>query len=149
MFVPDYGLCRSKKRGNRMGGRGKAFFWAADAVSLFVALCVLSDNALTMLGRGFEVDIPLLQGIFVVFQSINGQTMKTLVMALGLGSVFWAVRERRRQRHLWVSIASLFLALCTVFGKSYMETGSWDYIFYRRSQFCLALFFVGGGISYL
>lgn len=44
----------------------------------------------------------------------------------------------------WVSAASAFFALCMVFGKSYMEIGSWDYVLHSGLQFVLgSLIFCG------
>ena len=101
---------------------------------LLFSLWALSDNSLTIL----DTDLPLHTQISVYLQSFIGWDIGTLILALGLGSIFAAVSRRKQRRSPWVSAISVFFALCTVLGISYMEIGSWDYIFHSGLQFVLA-----------
>lgn len=101
---------------------------------LLLSLWALSGNSLIIL----ETDLPVHLQITAYLQSFTGWNIGTLIMALGLGSIFAIVYQRKQRRIPWVSAISVFFALCTVLGKSYMEIDSWDYIFHSVQQFVLA-----------
>lgn len=99
-----------------------------------LSLWALSDNSLTLL----ETDLSLQMQITVYLQSFVGWNIGTLILALGLAGIFATVFRKKQRRTPWVSAFSVFFALCTVLGKSYVEIGSWDYIFHSGLQFGLA-----------
>ena len=92
-------------------------------IKYFIALWVLSDDALSMLLSGYVMEVPIAKYFFTLFESIDGWGIETVFVALGLGCVFYLVRDR--QKNVWISCLSAFFALCTVLGISYEKTNSW------------------------
>jgi len=84
------------------------------------------------------MDVPIAKYIFTVLNSLDGWGIENVFMALGLGGMFYLVRDR--QKNVAVSVLSAFFAICTVVGISYDKTGSWNCIFLFQLQFVLALF---------
>ncbi len=113
-------------------------------MKLFISLWALSEQSLTVLEWGYEVDIPVMKWIFSIFQSIDAWGINTLFMAVGLGIVYYTVQIKEQQKNGWLTALCLFFAISTVFGKSFYETGTWNYIFHGRLQFGLAVFVITG-----
>lgn len=111
---------------------------------VFVSLWALSNQALSALEWGYQVDTPVIKWIFAMFRNIDGWGTIQLFMAVGLGAVYYVVRKNGLQKSPHLTILCLFFAVSTVFGISYSETGTWDYIFHGRLQFGLAVFVILG-----
>lgn len=111
---------------------------------VFITLWALSNQALTALEWGYKVDVPVVKWIFAMFQSIDGWGIETLFLAVGLGAIYYVAQQNGRQKNPWLTALSLFFAVSTVFGISYSETGTWDYIFHGRLQLGLAVFVMLG-----
>lgn len=102
----------------------------------FLAVWVLLCDSLSLLLSGYATDVPVFRYIFTVLESLDGWGMERLFAALGLGVVFYKVRDRQKNRSL--SLLCAFFALCTVVGISYSKTAGWDCIFLFGTQFILA-----------
>lgn len=111
-------------------------------VKCFIALWVLSDDALSLLLTDHTMKVSIAKYFYTVFGSIDGWGIETIFIALGLGVVFYSVRDR--QKNPWISGLSAFFAICTTFGISYAKTNSWDCIFLFGPQFVLAVFVMAG-----
>ncbi len=111
---------------------------------VFVSLCALSESALTALEWGYSVDTPVIKWIFAVLKNLDGWGMEQFFMAVGLGAVYYVVRKNGLYQSPYLTVLSLFFAVSTVFGISYSETGTWDYIFHGRLQFALAVLVICG-----
>ena len=107
-----------------------------------MSLLALSENTLTTLEWGYEVDIPIVKYIFTIFQSVDAGGMMSIIMAIAFGAVYYAVNDK--QKNPWISASSGLIAIATVFGRSYMDTNSWYYIFHGKLQFGLAVFVMTG-----
>ncbi|MCH5338322.1 MAG: hypothetical protein J1E03_06035 [Acetatifactor sp.] len=108
----------------------------------FIALWVLSEDSLSLLLTGYTMEVPIAKYFYTVLSSIDGWGIETIFMALGLGVVFYLVRDR--QKNARISGLSAFFAICTTFGISYSKTNSWDCIFLFGLQFVLAVFVMVG-----
>ena len=113
--------------------------WLTQGIKLFLILWALSSESLTVLEWGYEVDIPVIKWVFQCFKSIDGWGLDTMFMAVGMGVVLYHIHNHPRQKSISLSVLSAFFAVSTVFGKSYYEIGSWDYIFHGKVQFGLAV----------
>lgn len=111
-------------------------------VKCFIALWVLSGDSLSLLLTGYTMEVPVAKYFYTVFNSIDGWGIETIFMALGLGVVFYSVRDR--QKNARISGLSVIFAICTTFGISYAKTNSWDCIFLFGLQFVLAVFVMVG-----
>lgn len=103
----------------------------------FLAVWVLSCDSLSLLLSGYASDVPVLKYVFTVFEAIDGWGVETFFLALGLGVVFYKVRDRQKNRAL--SLLCSFFSLCTIIGMSYLKTNSWNCIFLFGTQFILAV----------
>lgn len=103
----------------------------------FLAVWVLSCDSLSLLLSGYATDVPFLKYAFTVLESMDGWGVETFFLALGLGAVFYKVRDRQKNRA--ISILCAFFSLCTVIGISYLKTNSWNCIFLFGTQFILAV----------
>lgn len=72
----------------------------------------------------------------------NGWGMNILFMYLGLGTVYYLMRDR--QKSPWLSGLTAFFAISTVIGISYSKTFTWNCILGSTPQFVLALFVMLG-----
>lgn len=108
----------------------------------FLAVWVLSCDSLSLLLSGYATDVPVLKYAFTVLESMDGWGVETFFLALGLGAVFYKVRDRQKNRAL--SLLCAFFSLCTVIGISYLKTNSWNCIFLFGTQFILAVFVWAG-----
>lgn len=54
-----------------------------------------------MLLSGYKMEVPLVKYFFTVFENIDGWGIETVFMAVGLGVVFYLVRDR--QKNPWIS----------------------------------------------
>lgn len=107
-------------------------------LKIFLSVLALSDRTLTVLeNHAYQVDIPILKHIWRIFSGISARGMQPIIAAFALGAVYYFVRDRQKNRV--VSICSALIAIMTVIGRSYMEQGSWSYIFPGFMQFVLAL----------
>lgn len=104
----------------------------------FITLWVFSGGSLSLMLSGYTMDVPIVKYIYTLLDSFDGWGIETLFMAVGLGIVYYLLRDR--QRAPWVSAISAFFAICTVIGISYSKTGSWDCIFLFGLQFASAFF---------
>lgn len=111
-------------------------------IKYLIALWVLSGDNLSLLLSGYVMEVPIAKYFFTLFESVDGWGIETVFTALGLGCVFYLVRDR--QNNFWVSCLSGFFAVCTVMGISYEKTDSWNFIFLFRLQFLLAVFVIAG-----
>ena len=98
-------------------------------LGLLLAMLALSDR-----GQGDAL-----------WETVDGWGIPMLIMALGLGGIFFLMRERNAAKCTALSIYSWILAIFTVLGKSYLEAGNWNYIFDSGLQLCRAVFVGGGG----
>lgn len=114
----------------------------AVCLKCLITVWALSGESLSLMLSGYSMDVPGVKYIFTVLDSLDGWGIENLFMALGLGTVFYLVRDR--QKNPGVTVLSLFFAICTVFGISYAKTDSWDCIFLFKTQFLLALFVMLG-----
>lgn len=101
-----------------------------------------SGDSLSLMLSGYSMDVPLAKYFFTLFGALDGWGIEKIFVALGLGTMFYLVRDR--QKAPWISGISLFFAICTVFGISYIKTNSWDCIFLFHLQFALAVFVMLG-----
>ena len=74
---------------------------------------------------------------------IDGWGINMLIMALGLAVIFLSANGRRKQKCPVLSVGCCFFAICTVLGKSYLESGSWNLLIYDKIQICKACL-IGG-----
>lgn len=118
--------------------------WLIVGIKLFISLWALSEQSLTVLEWGYQVDIPVIKWFFAVLKTIDGWGLETLFMAIGLGAVYYEVQDKEQQKNGWLSALCIFFAISTVFGMSYSQTGTWDYIFHGRLQFGLAVLVTAG-----
>lgn len=118
--------------------------WLVQVVKLFMILWALSPDSLTVLEWGYIVDIPVIKYLFQMFKSISGWGLDTLFMAMGMGTILYHTYNHSRQKSISLSMLSAFFAISTVFGKSYYEIGSWDYILHGKVQFGLAVLVMCG-----
>lgn len=110
---------------------------------VLVSLLAISDQSWTLLAeQPYKINIPVLKYVYVILASISARGMLSVILALAIGALFYAVRDR--QKAAGVGFLSAFIALASVFGKSYLELGSWDYIFHSRMQFFLAVILAAG-----
>ena len=112
----------------------KKIFWGCKYL---IALWVLASAPLTVMTTGYIMEVPVLKYFFTVFNSMDGWGIETVFEALGLGILFYFVKDR--QKKPWVSGLSTFFAICTVLGISYEKTNSWNCIFLYKTQFILAI----------
>lgn len=105
---------------------------------IFLSVLAISDRTLTVLDtHPFQVDIPILKHILRIFSAVGARGMQSVIIAFALGAVYYAVKDRQKNRA--VSMCSALIAIMTVVGRSYMEQGSWNYIFPGIMQFILAM----------
>lgn len=102
-----------------------------------IAVWALSGESLSLLLSGYAMEVPVFKYIFTVIEGINGRAIETIFVALGLGTVFYFVKDR--QRTPWLSGLSAFFAMATVVGISYEKTGSWNCIFLFNTQLLFAV----------
>ncbi|MCM1026817.1 MAG: DUF6020 family protein [Roseburia sp.] len=107
-----------------------------------VTLWALSGDSLSLMLSGYSLDAPVAKYLFTLLESLDGWGVEKLFMALGLGLVYYLVRDR--QKSPWVSGISAFFAVCTVIGISYSKTNSWSCLFLFKLQFLLACFVAAG-----
>lgn len=111
-------------------------------VKTFAAAWALSGDSLSLMLNGYTMEVPGFKYLFTLLESIDGWGLQNVILLCSLGAVFWLVRDW--QRCLPVTLLSIFFAVCTVFGISYSQSGSWDLIFLFGIQFLLAVW-VGVG----
>lgn len=111
-------------------------------IKLWIALWVLSADSFNVMTSSYVMDVPIVKYFFTVLEALDGWGIETLFMALGLGGIFYIVRDN--QKNTCVSCLSVFFAVCTVIGISYENTGSLDFIFLYGLQFLLAIFVAAG-----
>lgn len=111
-------------------------------IKTLIAVWALAGGSLSIIQTGYVTDVPLAKYVFTLLENLDGQGLEYCFLALGIGTVFYLVRDR--QRSPWVSALSAVFAVCTVFGISYAQTASWDCIFLFGNQFLLAVFVMLG-----
>lgn len=111
-------------------------------VKCLLAVWAISGDSLSLMLTAYPVDVPVVKQILMLLEFLDGWGLENLFMALGLGAVFYLVRDR--QKNVWVSGLSAFFSVCTVIGISYGKTGSWDCLFLYGMQFALAVFVAAG-----
>ena len=115
---------------------------APALLKTLITVWAFSGNSLSKMLSGYSMDVPVAKYVFTLFDFLDGWGIETLFMVLGLGVVFYLVRDR--QKSPWVSGISAFFAICTVVGISYSKTDSWDCLFLFNLQFALAFFVMLG-----
>lgn len=118
--------------------------WFTVSVSTLIALVAISTPVHLVSEVIGRTENPVIGWMSVLGESMNGWGIHKLIIALGLWSVFYAVKRKKRQKNHMAGMVSCFFAVCTVFGKSYMEIGNWEYIFHDGSQVFRALLAWGG-----
>lgn len=118
--------------------------WFIIGAQTVVAGLAMQKSTLVELEWGYKVDIPIIKYFFAVLQSVDGWGMNTLFCVAGLACLFYAVRNHPLRKNPWINALALFFAICMVFGRSYYDLGSWNYIFHGRIQFGLACFVIFG-----
>lgn len=111
-------------------------------IKTLIAVWALAGGSFSVITTGFVSDVPAAKYLFTVLENLDGRGAGFLFAALGIGTVFYLVRDR--QKNPWVSGISAFFAVCTVFGISYARTASWDGIFLFGTQLLLAVFVLIG-----
>lgn len=111
-------------------------------MSAFIAAWALAGGSLSVITTGYMSDVPIAKYFFTVFEYSDGRGAGFIFMTLGIGIVFYLVRDR--QKNPWVSGIAVFFALCTIFGSSYAQTDSWDGIFLFGTQLLMAAFVFWG-----
>lgn len=109
-----------------------------SSLKCFVAVWALSGDSLSLMLTGYCMDVPLVKYLFTLLSALDGWGIENVFTALGMGIVFYCVRDR--QKNPGLSLLSAFFALCTVVGISYEKTNSWDCIFLFHLQSALAAF---------
>lgn len=128
---------------NRLLNGKKLDFSYSIIIKVFISLIAISDQSLTVLTKWwYTVNVPIIKSLFAIFEPVSDRGIVPIIMALALGGVYYAVKDR--QKNPWLSVFSVFLSVTTVFGKSYLELGNWDYIFFRKLQLLLAMFVMAG-----
>ena len=84
-------------------------------------------------------------GSFWEFSDMWGMDM--FVMVSGLAAIFFIAGKSKKQKHICLNIACCLFALCTILGRSFMETGSWNILISDKIQVCRAFLIWGGGIT--
>jgi hypothetical protein len=108
----------------------------------FITVWVLSSAPVSLLLNGYIMDVPVAKYFFTVLETMDGWGVEALFLFIGLGTVFYFVKDRQRQPA--VSILSMIFATATLIGQSYDRTGSWDCIFLFGTQSILAVFIAIG-----
>ena len=111
---------------------------------LFITLFALSNDALCILDLQTDVELPIIRWFFIVFQSVDGWGIKNLFMVLGLGAVYYVALEKENVKNYWLTGLCMFFSFSTVLGLSYLEIGSWDYVFGNLPQFVRSVIVMWG-----
>lgn len=107
-------------------------------IKTLIAVWALAGGSLSLLLNGYAADIPIAKYFFTVLESLNGFGVETCFYAIGIGCVFYLVRNK--QKNVWVSVLSALFAIFTIVGISYAKNGSLDCIFLFGMQFVFACF---------
>jgi hypothetical protein len=107
-----------------------------------ITVWVLSSSPISLLLNGYIMDVPVAKYFFTVLESMDGWGVEVLFLFIGLGTVFYFVRDRQKQSA--VSILSVIFAVATLIGQSYDQTDSWDCIFLFGMQSIFAIVVVIG-----
>lgn len=108
-------------------------------IQWFIALYAIMDDVPIILEREQDVNLSLMHYIFAYFRNYDGWGMEKAFIGLGIGIAFYIARSIPSQGK-WLKGFSAFLAVCSVFGKSYLAYNSWDFIFKWWLQFIFAVF---------
>lgn len=111
-------------------------------IKTLIVVWALAGGSLSIILTGYVTDVPLAKYVFTLLENLDGQGLECCFLALGIGAVFYLVRDR--QRNPWVSMLSAVFSVCTVFGISYAKTASWNCIFLFGNQFLMAVFVMLG-----
>lgn len=111
-------------------------------IKTLITVWAISGGGLFLITSGYAMDVPGVKVFFTLLGAFDGWGIETVFFALGIGCIYYLLRER--QKVPWVSCFSSFLALCTVVGMSYEETGNWDCLFLYGVQSAAALFVWAG-----
>lgn len=106
-------------------------------IKTLIAVWALAGGSFSVITTGFLSDVPAAKYLFTVLENLDGRGAGLLFSALGIGTVFYLVRDW--QKNPWVSGFSAFFSVCTVFGISYAQTASWNGIFLFGTQLLLAV----------
>lgn len=118
--------------------------WLPLLAELLLAVYALADQSLTVLEADTECGIPVFRQLFILLGAVKGAELELVFIAAGLGAVFFLTREEKLHKNGWVRLLCAFFALTTVLGRSYFETGTWDYLFGGKLQFLLSLLVMAG-----
>lgn len=105
--------------------------------AFFIALTIGSDP-LSYLVPVDDVAIPIIGFLFSITQTIDGFGIEPICLFLLSLILLSRTESNEGQKSTWLNIACYLLSVFTVLGISFMETSSWDYIFYGKQQFLVS-----------
>lgn len=108
------------------------------SVKTLITAWAVSGGGLSLITSGYISEVPVAKYVFTLLNDFDGWGIETIFLVMGIGCVYYLLRDR--QKAPWISGFSLFLALCTVVGMSYEQTGNWDCLFLYGVQSAAAVF---------
>jgi hypothetical protein len=66
-----------------------------------ITVWVLSSSPISLLLNGYIMDVPVAKYFFTVLESMDGWGVEVLFLFIGLGTVFYFVRDRQKQSALY------------------------------------------------
>lgn len=111
-------------------------------VKTLITVWVVSGGGLSLITSGYISNVPVMKYVFTLMNAFDGWGIETIFLAMGTGCLYYLLRHR--QKAPWVSGFSVFLAVCTVVGMSYEQTGNWDCLFLYGIQSVAAVFVIAG-----
>lgn len=114
-------------------------------LNVFLAFTALQHDTFLLVGREYEVDIPILKYIFAIMELLSGWGIQNIVLFVGIAMILWHTqKETKMQKNIYLSILSGIFAVSTVVGISYSDLGSWNYIFDSVIQFIASVIVAAG-----
>jgi len=113
-------------------------------IQWLIALYALLGDGTGLLEKGNEAYGPAVAYGYALSQYFDGWGIEKLFLAAGVGAVFYLAANAPAIKSRQLESFSVFLAVCAVFGRSYLNYNSWDYIFGSKAQFMVALFIMAG-----
>lgn len=112
------------------------------AVKTLITVWAVSGGGLFLITSGYISNVPVIKYVFTLLDAFDGWGIETIFLAMATGCLYYLMRDR--QKTPWVSGFSLFLAICTVVGMSYEQTGNWNCLFLYGIQSAAAVFVAAG-----
>lgn len=114
-------------------------------IEAFLSALSLQQESLQPVRWEYTVDIPVLKYFFALTEHVSGFGIENAAWLLGIAVVFFYTRkELQLQKNRYLSVCAACFGICTVFGRSYSEIGSWEYVFGSKAQFATALLVMAG-----